>query len=77
MSYLHGCSQAEICFYCGIPSSAAGLDRHHVVSRGVAPGRVRDETNLMWLCRKDHDLATRDHKFAKLLETLWNKNSSQ
>ena len=64
------------CFYCGIPSSVTGLDRHHVIRRSAAPERIEDETNIMFLCRQHHDRATNDKKFEILLQKLWNQKQN-
>ena len=59
------------CFYCGTTAWKAGLDRHHVRRRGRRPDLIKDDKNIMLLCREHHDKATTDRQFEENLIRIW------
>ena len=69
--------EGDKCFYCGTTRWAAGgLDRNHVLLRGTNPDKIHDETNIMLLCRKDHDRFHSDVEFRENLQKIWEKKNN-
>lgn len=64
--------EGDKCFYCGVTRWAAGgLDRNHVIMKGVDVSKANDEENIMMLCRRHHDRFHADQEFKENLQKLW------
>lgn len=65
--------EGEKCFWCGKTAWVAkGLDKHHVERRSISVDRVKDASNIMFLCRTCHDRATNEVEFENNLIKIWN-----